>query len=114
VRIRQGDIYWVDFGEPSGSEPGYRHPGLVIQSDTFNKSVIATVVVCEVTETLKLGKARGNVELVPGEANLPMQSVVNVSQIFTVDKTDLGDWIGRLDVYRMREVLDGLHFLLEG
>ncbi len=113
MRIRQGDIYWVDFGEPSGSGPGFMHPALVVQSDTFNKSAIDTVVVCEVTETLRLGKARGNVELVPGEANLPMQSVVNVSQIFTVDKTDLRDWIGRLDVYRLREVLEGLRLLLE-
>ena len=114
MRIRQGDVYWVDFGDPSKSGPGFIHPGLVVQSDIFNKSAIDTVVVCEVTETLRLGKARGNVELVPGEANLPMQSVVNVSQIFTVDKADLGNWIGRLDVYRMREVLDGLHLLLEG
>jgi mRNA interferase MazF len=114
VRVRQGDVYWVDFGEPSGSRPGYTHPAVVIQSDTFNKSAIDTVVVCEVTETLRLGKARGNVALVPGEANLPMQSVVNVSQIFTVNKTDLRDWIGRLDAFRVREVLDGLHLLLEG
>ena len=90
------------------------HPVVVVQSDTFNQSDFKTVVVCELTETLDLGKARGNVEVVPGEANLKMQSVVNVSQIFTVDKRDLKEWIGKLDSDRVREILDGLRLLLEG
>jgi mRNA interferase MazF len=79
VRILQGDVYWVDFGTPSGSGPGYTHPAVVVQSDAFNNSPIDTVVVCEVTETLKLGRAPGNVTLLPGEANLREMNVVNVS-----------------------------------
>ncbi len=77
MRILQGDVYWVDFGTPSGS--GYTHPAVVVQSDSFNSSPIDTVVVCEVTETLKLDRAPGNVTLLPGEANLREMSVVNVS-----------------------------------
>jgi mRNA interferase MazF len=114
VKILQGDIYWVDFGDPLGSEAGYTHPAVVVQSDVFNKSAIKTVVVREVTETLKLGKAPGNVTLLPGEANLRETSVVNVSLMESVDKKDLGDWIGRLRPDRVQEILNGIRYLLEG
>lgn len=111
--INQGDIFWVDLGEPSGSEPGYRHPHVVIQNNLFNKSRINTVVVCALTSNLKRAKAPGNVLLAPGEANLPKQSVVNVSQIYTVDKRDLTEKIGTLSSQRIREILDGVYLLLE-
>lgn len=111
--INQGDIFWVDLGIPSGSTPGYRHPYVVVQNNLFNRSRINTAVVCALTSNLKRADAPGNVLLSPGEANLPKQSVVNVSQIFTVDKSDLVEKIGRLSHQRMREVLDGLRFLLE-
>ena len=83
--IRQGDVFWVDPGLPSGSGPGYRHPYVVIQNNAFNRSRINTVVVCALTSNLKRAGAPGNVLLDIGEADLPRQSVVNVSQIFTVD-----------------------------
>lgn len=105
--VRQGEIYWADAGEPEGSGPGYTRPVLVIQNDVFNASRIRTVVVCSLTHNLRLGRARGNLTLAPGEAGLPEQSVVNVSQIFTLDKRDLQDLVGALDVARMREVLGG-------
>jgi mRNA-degrading endonuclease toxin of MazEF toxin-antitoxin module len=81
---RQGDVYWIDLGAPSGSGPGYRHPHVVIQNNVFNRSRINTVVVCALTSNLRRAQAPGNVLLEVGEANLPKQSVVNVSQIFTV------------------------------
>ena len=84
-----GDVFWVELGEPSGSAPGYRHPHVVIQNDAFNRSAIRTIVVCSVTSNLKLGAAPGNVTLRKGEAGLTKQSVVNISQIYTVDKSDL-------------------------
>jgi len=113
VVIRQGEIYWVDLGEPIGSEPGFRHPHVVVQSDLFNRSRIHTVVVCALTSNLRRAEAPGNVLLEPGEANLPKQSVVNVSHIFTVDKRQLGEKIGTLSAFRIREILDGLRLLLE-
>jgi mRNA interferase MazF len=111
--INQGDIYWVDLGAPSGSAPGYRHPHLVIQNNVFNRSRINTAVVCMLTSNLRRAKAPGNVLLEKGEGNLPKQSVVNTSQIYTVDKRDLVEKIGRLSRRRMREVLAGVMLVLE-
>ena len=111
--INQGDVFWVDLGVPSESAPGYRHPHVVIQNNLFNRSRINTVVVCALTSNLKRASAPANILLSPGEANLPKQSVVNVSQIFTVDKLDLVDRIGTLSHQRLLEVLCGIHLLLD-
>ncbi len=111
--INQGDIFWIDLEEPSGSEPGYRHPHVVVQNNVFNRSRISTVVICALTSNLKRAAAPGNVLLEPKEANLPKQSVVNVSQIFTVDKSQLGEKIGTLSSRQVREILDGIRLLLE-
>lgn len=111
--IQQGDIYWVDLDEPIGSSPGFRHPHVVIQNNEFNRSKIRTVVVCALTSNLKRASAPGNVLLEPGEANLPKQSVVNISQVFTVDKSQLVEKIGSLSSRRIRQILDGLQLLLE-
>ncbi len=111
--IEQGDVFWVDLGEPSGSGPGYRHPHVVIQNNVFNRSRINTVVVCVLTSNLKRGQAPGNVLLEKGEANLPKQSVVNVSQLFTIDKRDLVEKIGTLSRKRIRKILDGVLLVIE-
>ena len=111
--INQGDVFWVDLGEPSGSEPGYRHPHVVIQNNVFNRSRIGTAVVCALTSNLRRAEAPGNVLLEKGEANLPKQSVVNVSQIFTVDKRDLDERIGMLSHQRVGQILDGVRLVLE-
>ena len=111
--IDQGDVYWVGLGEPSGAGPGYRHPHVVIQNNVFNRSRINTVVVCVLTLNLKRAQAPGNVLLEKGEADLPKQSVVNVSQVFTVDKEDLVERIGTLSRARVRQILDGVSLLLE-
>lgn len=111
--IKQGEIYWVDLGEPSGSEPGYRHPHVVIQNNIFNSSNINTVVVCTLTTNLIRAKAPGNVTLDEGEANLPKKSVVNISQIYTVNKNDLTEKIGQVSEKRIKEILEGLKLLVE-
>lgn len=111
--IRQGEIYWVDLSGPKGSEPGYRHPHLVLQNNLFNISQINTVVVCSLTTNLYRAKAPGNVLLNKGEANLPRKSVVNISQIFTVNKSDLVDKIGQVSKDRLTEILTGLKLLTE-
>jgi len=111
--INQGDVYWLYLREPSGSEPGYRHPHVIVQNNLFNRSQINTVLVCALTSNLKRANAPGNVLLVQGEANLPKASVVNISQLLTVDRSQLGDYIGTLSVKRVRQVLDGIKLLLE-
>lgn len=113
MTIKQGDIYWIDLGEPEGSEPGYRHPHVVVQNNVFNKSRINTIVVCALTTNLKRAEIPGNVLLKKGEANLKKDSVVNISQIVTVDKTDCGERIGSLSPARVRQIVDGLTLLIE-
>ncbi len=110
--IVQGDVYWVDLGQPAGSAPGYRHPLVVVQNDAFNRSRINTVIVCALTSNLARAASPGNVVLRKGEANLPRRSVVNVSQLVTVDKAALTKRIGTLSKVRVREVLDGIALAL--
>lgn len=111
--IHQGDIYWIELEEPSRSEPGYRHPHVVIQNDLFNCSQIRTVVVLALTSNIKRADAPGNVLLEKDEAGLPKPSVVNVSQVFTVDKSQLDEYIGTLSFKRVRQILDGIQLVLE-
>jgi len=110
--INQGDIFWVDLGEPSGAEPSYRHPHLVIQNNIFNRSRIGTVVVCSLTSNLQRAESPGNVLLEKGEANLPKPSVINITQIFTVNKQDLSEKIGSISRNRMSQVLQGIELLI--
>ncbi len=111
--IKQGEIYWVDLGEPTGSEPGYRHLHLVLQNDVFNASLISTVVVCSLTSNLKRAQSPGNVLLNKGEANLSKASVVNISQIYTVNKDELTERIGNVSAERMQEIIAGVQLLIE-
>jgi mRNA interferase MazF len=111
--VHQGEIYWVELDEPSGSEPGYSHPHIIVQNNVFNASKINTVIVCALTSNLKRAQAPGNVLLEQNEGNLPKQSVVLVSQIFTIDKSQLGEMIGKLSERRVRQILDGIYLLTE-
>jgi mRNA interferase MazF len=110
--INQGDVFWIDPGRPSGSSPGYRHPHVVVQNNLFNRSRITTLVVCAITSNLARAEAPGNVLLRQGEANLPKRCVVNVSQIFTVDKSALVERTGTLSPQRVREILEGVDLVL--
>ncbi|MFB2919247.1 MULTISPECIES: type II toxin-antitoxin system PemK/MazF family toxin [Aerosakkonema] len=111
--INQGDIFSIDLDAPSGSEPGYYRPYVVIQNNTFNRSRINTVVVCTITSNLRRANAPGNVLLEAGEANLPDRSVVNVSQILTVSKNQLGEKIGTVSPARVRQITDGVRLVIE-
>jgi mRNA interferase MazF len=112
MEIKQGDIFWVNLGEPSGSGPAYRHPHLVVQNNIFNRSRINTVVVCSLTSNLERAKSPGNVMLEKGESNLPKQSVVNITQIFTVDKRQLVEKTGSLSRDRILQVLKGIELVI--
>jgi mRNA interferase MazF len=111
--IHQGDVYWITLDEPSGSSPGYRHPHVVVQNNVFNESRINTTVVCTLTSNLKRATAPGNVLLDAGEAGLSKPSVVLVSQLFTVDKSDLTEHSGTVSKRRVRQILDGIRLLTE-
>lgn len=113
MHIKQGDIYWIDFGVPQRSVSGYRHPHVVIQNNIFNKSRLNTIVVCALTSNLKWAKAPGNVLLKKGEGNLPKDSVVNITQIETIDKTFLAEKIGALPSSRIKEIINGVKLLIE-
>lgn len=110
--IAQGDVFWLDTGAPRGSGPGFRRPYVVVQNDVFNASRIQTTVLCAVTSNLARAKAPGNLLLRKGEANLPRPSVVNVSQIVTVDKSVLVERIGTLSRQRVLEIVAGLRLVL--
>ena len=111
--IRQGDVFWVDLETPSGSGPGYRRPCVLIQKDTFNRSNISTAVICIISSNLNLARSPGNVLLDVGEANLTRRSVVNISQLFTVDKPVLEEKIGSLSQRSLHRVVSGIRFLIE-
>jgi mRNA interferase MazF len=113
VVISQGDIYWADLGESIGSSSDFRRPVLVIQNDLFNHSRIGTVVVCAITSNLDRAKSPGNVRISKRESKLRVDSVINVSQIFTLSKIDLLEKISAISAKRVREILDGVALLLE-
>ncbi len=110
--ITQGEVHWVDLGDPRGSEPAHRRPCVIVQNDAFNASRISTVVVVILTSNLRLGQAFGNVTLRKSEAGLPRRSVANISQLATVDRTLLDGRIGKLSRRRLDEVLRGVYTLL--
>lgn len=110
--IARGSIWWADLAEPAGSEPGYRRPLLIVQADAFNRSRIQTVMAVVLTSNLRLMDAPGNVFLAARESGLPRDSVANVSQIVTVDRSTLEAQAGRLDAATMRRVDGGLRLSL--
>ncbi len=113
MEIKQGDIFWIDLGEPEGSEPGYRRPYVVVQNNLFNSSQINTVIVCAVTSNIKRSKFPGNIILESGEGGLSKTSVVNVSQLYTVDNRDLEEFSGSLSPHRVRQIIYGINLLIQ-
>ena len=105
--MRQGEVYWLRLAG-RGSEPEGRRPAIVVQHDRFNRSAIQTTVVAAITSNLRLAAMPGNVRRRKGEASLPRASVVNVTQLRTVDRERLTERVGQLAPARIRQVLDGL------
>jgi mRNA interferase MazF len=112
VVISQGDIWWADLGTPSGSEPGFRRPVIVVQSDAFNRSRISTVVCIPLTGNLRWADAPGNVLLDSDVTTLPKDSVANVSQPVTLDRAVLTDLVGKLPDAKLDLVLYGIDVVL--
>lgn len=110
--MHRGEIWWASLKPPAGSGPGYRRPMLIVQADEFNESRIRTVVVAAMTSNLRLVGAPGNVLCRKRDSGLPSDSVVNVSQILTVDKTFLTDRVRALPAHLIRQVEEGLKLVL--
>ena len=108
----RGEIWWANLPDPIGSEPGYRRPVLVVQDDAFTQSRISTVIVVIISSNIQLAEAPGNVRLPRGVSGLPKDSVINVSQILTVDKTCLVERISSIPDSWQEEVDGGLRTVL--
>jgi mRNA interferase MazF len=110
--VQRGEIWWASLGRPQASEPGHRRPVVVVQSDDFNRSRIATVVVASMTSNLALALAPGNVPCRPKASGLRRPSVIDVSQLVSVSRDTLTERVSRLPEAVMRQVDDGLRLLL--
>lgn len=110
--ISQGEVWWADLAEPSGSEAGYRRPVVVVQGDAFNRSAIGTVVSVPLTSTLRWAEAPGNVRLSARATGLPRDSVANVSQIVALDRTLLTERVGKLSRAKIELLLSGVDIVL--
>jgi mRNA interferase MazF len=112
VVIRRGEIWWADLADPDGSGPGYRRPVLILQSDGFNRGNIRTVIIAVITSNEKLAELPGNVLLSTKASRLRRESVVNVSQLFTIDKDLLLEKVGMLREQYVAQVDLGLRLVL--
>jgi len=110
--MRRGEIWWASLPEPSGSGPGFRRPLLIVSADGFNRSSIKTVIGAIITSNLRLADVPGNVRLPVRGTGLERPSVVNVSQIITVDRSFLTERIGKLNSPHLTEVENGLRLVL--
>jgi mRNA interferase MazF len=110
--VQRGEVWWADLPDPVGSEPGFRRPVVIVQSDDFNRSRIRTVIAVALTANVRLQDMPGNVHLPRGVAGLPRASVINVSQIFTLDRRRLLAQAGRLTAGKLQELDTGLRLVL--
>lgn len=110
--VTQGDVWWAELPDPVGSGPGLRRPVVVVQGDPFNRSRIATAVCVPLTSNMRWADAPGNVRLTTRQSGLPKQSVANVSQILTLDRSVLDERAGRLPASRLRLILQGIDVVL--
>jgi len=110
--MRRGQIWWASLPAPVGSEPGFRRPILIVSANEFNQSNISTIIAAVITSNLRLAAAPGNLLLKAKDSGLPKDSVVNVSQIITIDKASLLEHVGSLGGQTLRDVEAGLRLVL--
>jgi mRNA interferase MazF len=110
--MKRGEIWWASLRRPAGSEPGYRRPVLIVQADAFSRSRINTVIAAVVTSNLRLALAPGNVRLSKRASGLKKESVINVSQLVTLDKSFLSELAGRITSSKQKEVDEGLRLVV--
>ncbi len=110
--INRGEIWWADLPEPTGSLPGYRRPVVIIQSDNFNKTNLNTSIAALITTNLDLAKMPGNILLKKHQSGLPKDSIINISQIFTLDKRLLLEYVETISERKMEQIDRGLRLVL--
>ena len=110
--INRGQVWWADLGVPRGASPGFERPVVVIQADGFNKTDIDSVIIAISTTNLRLARMPGNVSISAGTAGLKVASVINITQLFTVDKTDLLLLLGNIPSNIMEQIDKGLRLVL--
>ncbi len=110
--MERGEIWWAKLPDPTASEPGFRRPVVVVQSNAFNRSKIRAVIAVVLTSNLRLAEAPGNILVPASDSGLPKDSVANVSQVMTVDRTFLTERCGRLPAHMMRSIDEGLRLVL--
>jgi mRNA interferase MazF len=110
--VERGEVWWASLGRPRASEPGYRRPVVIVQSNDFNRSSLSTVIVVVMTTNLNLAMAPGNLVCRPRASGLPRPSVINVSQVATLDRTQLLERVGRLPEGTMHSLDEGLRLVL--
>ena len=110
--VERGEVWWAELGEPDGSEPGYRRPVVVVQSDAFNRSRLHTIIAVVLTTNLRLVEAPGNVLIPAKTSGLSKDSVANVSQLITIDRDFLLERAGRLRGQHMKDLETGLRLVL--
>ena len=110
--MKRGEIWWASIGEPRGSEPGYNRPVIIVSSNEFNQSLIQTVIVVVVTSNLRLVDAPGNFKITKKQSKLSKDSVVNISQIITLDKTFLTEQVGKLNSKHIGFLNEGIQLVL--
>ena len=111
--IKRGEIWWAELPEPSGSEPGYKRPLVIVQSNEFNDSNIGTVIAAVITSNIYLASAPGNILLSKKNSKLSKKSVINVSQLITVDKSFLTNKVHTLSSKLMAQIDDGIRLVLK-
>lgn len=111
--MSQGDIWWAELPEPKGSEPGFQSPVVVVQSNAFNRSAINTIVCVPLTSNVRWASAPGNVLLTAKATGLAKDSVANVSQIVTLDRDTLTEYVGRITKAKLEAVLAGIGVVLD-
>jgi mRNA interferase MazF len=110
--MERGEVWWAELPDPTASEPGYRRPVVIVQSNVFNRSRIRTVIAVVLTSNLRLAEAPGNVLVPASDSGLPKDSVANVSQVITVDRSFLTERCGRLPGHLIKSIDDGLRLVL--
>ena len=111
--MNRGEIWWADLPVPEQSEPGYRRPFLVVQGNDFNRSGLNTVICVALTTNTELARMPGNVLLSTKESGLPRDSVVNITQVLTLDQSFLTDRVGSVSASVMAKVSSGLKLVMD-
>jgi mRNA interferase MazF len=110
--ISQGEVWWATIADPTGSEPGFRRPVIVVQGDAFNRSTIRTVVIVPLTSNIRWADAPGNVRLSSRSTGLPKESVANVSQVVALDNSTMTERVGKVSQAKLDLVLAGIDIVL--